>query len=79
MTRTPSSKHFNSQFVCLFSLATPSLHIKEALINDAEEFSDELWARKDQNMYARPSAALFQASFLPSLLPVLSARRVKGP
>ena len=46
MTKTPVSKYLISQFVGLFSLATSSLHIKEAWIEDTGiEISDELWEK----------------------------------
>ena len=37
MTKAPTSKHLITQFVNLFSMATPSLQIKEAWIKDAGE------------------------------------------
>uniref|UniRef100_A0A671XVP2 Reverse transcriptase domain-containing protein n=1 Tax=Sparus aurata TaxID=8175 RepID=A0A671XVP2_SPAAU len=46
MTKPPTSKRLISQFVSLFSLAAPSLHIKEAWVSDiGEEISDVLWAQ----------------------------------
>lgn len=46
MTKPPTFKHLISQLVNLFSMAAPSLHIKEARIKDTGEvISDELWAK----------------------------------
>ena len=46
MSKSPTSKRLISQFVNLFSLAAPSLHIKEAWVSDnGVEISDTLWAQ----------------------------------
>ena len=44
--KNPTSKRLISQFVYLFSLAAPSLHIKEAWVSDiGDEISYALWAQ----------------------------------
>ncbi len=46
MIKPPTSTRLISQFVNLFSLAAPSLHIKDAWVSDTGvEISDELWAQ----------------------------------
>ena len=48
MTKPPTSKCLISQFVNLFSLAAPFLHIKDAWVSDiGDEISDALWAQAD--------------------------------
>ena len=46
LSKPPTSKHLISQFVNLFSLATPSLHIKDTWVRDiGEVISDNLWTQ----------------------------------
>lgn len=71
MNKPRISKCLISQFVDLFSLATHSLHIKEAWITDFEDFGWAMGARVEQNWKQTTTK-----SFPLSLLPVMNVNQI---